>query len=67
MSDKNKMQLSEEITLYSILEASKILKVTKQALYTWVRAGEIEASKVGREYRISEKAIKDFLAKNRHK
>ncbi len=50
-----------EINYYTTNEALDILKVSKRTLYNYIKAGQIRATKVGRDWRISEDSLKDFL------
>ena len=49
------------IKVYTTEEALEVLKVTKRTLYRYIKAGQIKAVRLGREYRITEDALKDFL------
>jgi excisionase family DNA binding protein len=42
----------------TIFEAAKILRVSKQTVYRLVRAGDLEAIRVGRSFRIPERAVR---------
>ena len=42
----------------TIFEAATILRVSKQTVYRLVRAGDIEAIRVGRSFRIPERAVR---------
>ena len=50
-----------EIKVYTTEETLEVLKVTQRTLYRYIKAGQIKAIKLGREYRITEDALKDFL------
>ena len=50
-----------EIKVYTTEEAREVLKVTQRTLYRYIKARQIKAIKLGREYRITEDALKDFL------
>lgn len=49
------------MTVYTANEALEILKVTKRTLYNYIKTGQIKATKMGRDWRITEEALKDFL------
>ena len=51
-----------EIKVYSIREVSAILKVGKRTIYTYIKEGKIKAVKVGKEWRVSEENLRDFLS-----
>lgn len=50
-----------DIKVYTIEEVLGILKVTKRTLYNYIKAGQIKAIKCGREWRVTEDALKAFL------
>jgi len=50
-----------DIRVYTTEEALEVLKVTKRTLYRYIKAGQIKAIRLGREYRITEDALRDFL------
>ena len=52
-----------DITLYTVLELSKLLDVTEVTLRRYIKEGKIHAKKIGGAYHISEDALKDFIAK----
>lgn len=51
-----------DFKVYSIEEVSSILKVGKRTIYSFVKEGKIKAVKVGKEWRISEDNLKEFLS-----
>ena len=53
----------KENTFYTLKELSDQLKITIFTLRNWIKAGQLKASKVGREYMISSKSMKVFLEK----
>jgi excisionase family DNA binding protein len=46
------------IRLLTIFEVATILRVSKQTVYNLVHAGDLEAIRVGRSFRIPEQALK---------
>ena len=46
-------------------EVAERLKVSRRTLYRWIKSGDLNAYQFGREYRITESALKDFLAAHR--
>lgn len=50
-----------DIKVYTTGEAQELLKVTQRTLYRYIKAGQLKAIKLGREYRITEESLKDFL------
>lgn len=60
---KEKHNMEELLT---VAEVSKALKVTKDQVYRWIKAGTLCASKFpSGTIRISEEQIKDFLAEEK--
>jgi DNA binding domain protein, excisionase family len=50
-----------DIKVYTTEDALEILKVSQRTLYRYIKAGQIKAIKLGREYRITEEALREFL------
>ena len=47
---------------YSTLpEVAERLKVSRRTVYRWIKNGDLNAYQLGREYRITESALKQFL------
>jgi excisionase family DNA binding protein len=55
------MTTIENETMYTIEEAAKILKLTTRTVYGDVYSGKIPAAKMGRQWRISETSLKNFM------
>ena len=53
--------MAKEIKVYTLEEIADILKVTRRTLYTYIKAGKLDAVKVGRYWRVKEDALKKFL------
>lgn len=53
----------EPIKVYTLDEVAQVLQITRRTLYTYVKQGKLKAVKIGREWRVSEDALKDFLAR----
>jgi len=49
-----------ELRVYTIEEVMDVLKVTKRTLYNYIKADQIKAFKVGKEWRITEESLRDF-------
>ena len=47
--------------LYTIEEIADLFKVTHRAVYKWINAGKLTAFKVGREWRITEEGLQEFI------
>lgn len=53
--------MAEIERLYDLKEASKIVKVTRQTLYNHIRAGKLKAAKIGRDYKIKESNLRQYI------
>ncbi|HYH75697.1 MAG TPA: helix-turn-helix domain-containing protein [Candidatus Saccharimonadales bacterium] len=47
---------------YTVQEVADMLQVHWQSILTYIKSGKLEAVKLGKGYRISELALKKFLA-----
>jgi excisionase family DNA binding protein len=47
--------------LLTVAEVAEHLRVDPRSVYRWIRSGQLEAIDIGREYRISESQLRDFL------
>lgn len=52
--------------LYTLQEVADYLKVSRQTIYNYVTAKRLKASKIGKEYRVTEKDLQDFLKTGRN-
>lgn len=57
------MATKEPIRVYTLDEVAEVLKITRRTLYTYVKEGKLKAVKIGREWRVSEAALQDFIDK----
>jgi len=55
------------IKFYTPLEISEMLRVNIMTVYRYIRAGKINAHKIGKDYRIDEKEYEKFLKSIRTK
>lgn len=46
---------------YEIEDIVKMLKLTRRTIYNYIKDGKLKAFKVGREWRITETALLEFL------
>jgi len=53
-------------TYYTPQEIAATLKVIYMTVYRWIRAGKLEASKAGKQYRISDECLQLFLHRKKH-
>lgn len=47
---------------YTIEEVAQMLKVAYLTVYRWIRAGKLNAIKAGKQYRIGEHELNNFLS-----
>ena len=50
------------ISMLTVQEVAEILKTSKQQVRKMIHSGEFPAVRIGREWRISETSIMEFLA-----
>ncbi len=50
-------------TYYTVQEVADLLKLHWQSVLTYIKNGELEALKLGKGYRISQKALDRFVSK----
>lgn len=55
--------MAKEVNVYTINELTEMLHVTRRSLYAWIKSGKIKAIKLGKEWRVTEDALNDFLSK----
>lgn len=48
-------------TFLTIAEVAEIMRVSKMTVYRLVHSGELPAVRVGRSFRVHEKAVNDYL------
>ena len=51
-----------DIRVYTLDEVAGILKVTKRTLYNYVKAGTLQAVKMGKYWRVSEDSLQAFIS-----
>ncbi len=54
-----------EETYFTVEEVAERLKVSHMTVYRWIKAGKLDAYKIGGEFRITERDIERFLEANR--
>lgn len=52
---------------FSLEYVAQVLQVSYLTVYRWVRAGKLSATKVGRQYRVSQQSFSDFLTQGQLK
>ena len=50
-----------DVRFLTIAEVADIMRVSKMTVYRLVHSGELPAVRVGRSYRVPERAIHDYL------
>jgi excisionase family DNA binding protein len=55
--------MSNDIKVYTVPEVKDILHVSQRTIYNYITMGQLQAVKLGREWRVTEDALKDFLAR----
>ena len=51
------------VKTYTLDEVAQILQLTRRTLYSYVKAGQLKAVKIGRSWRVTEAALQEFLSK----
>jgi excisionase family DNA binding protein len=50
-----------EVRFLTVAEVASIMRVSKMTVYRLVHAGELPAVRVGRSFRVPERAVDDYL------
>jgi excisionase family DNA binding protein len=50
-----------EVLFLTVAEVATVMRVSKMTVYRIVHAGELPAVRVGRSFRVPEKAVHDYL------
>ena len=50
-----------EVKFLTVAEVATLMRVSKMTVYRLVHSGELTAVRVGRSYRVPEKAVHDYL------
>jgi excisionase family DNA binding protein len=50
-----------EVKFLTVAEVAVIMRVSKMTVYRLVHAGDLVAMRVGRSYRVPERAVQDYL------
>jgi excisionase family DNA binding protein len=50
-----------EVKFLTVAEVAGVMRVSKMTVYRMVHAGELPAVRVGRSFRVPEKAVHDYL------
>jgi excisionase family DNA binding protein len=60
------MTAPEDLKLYTLQEVANILKVSRQTIYNYITAKKLRATKYGKEYRVTEATLKEFIENGRN-
>lgn len=55
-----------EMTFMTVAEVAAVMRVSKMTVYRLVHSGELPAVRVGRSFRVPEKAVNAYLADSYH-
>jgi excisionase family DNA binding protein len=50
-----------QVQFLTIAEVAKVMRVSKMTVYRLVHSGELPAVRVGKSFRVTEKAVQDYL------
>jgi excisionase family DNA binding protein len=50
-----------EVRFLTVAEVAAVMRVSKMTVYRMVHSGELPAVRVGRSFRVDEKAVQDYL------
>ena len=50
-----------QVTFLTVAEVAKLMRVSKMTVYRLVHSGELTAVRVGRSFRVPERAVHDYL------
>lgn len=53
-----------QVRFLTVAEVASIMRVSKMTVYRLVHAGELPAVRVGRSFRVPERAVHDFLRRS---
>lgn len=50
-----------EVRFLTVAEVAAVMRVSKMTVYRMVHSGELPAVRVGRSFRVPEKAVQDYI------
>jgi len=53
--------MAEAVKVYTLEEVVEILRVSRRTIYNYIKTEQLKAIKVGREWRVTQKALDAFL------
>lgn len=60
-SDQSRGSTLGEVRFLTVAEVASVMRVSKMTVYRLVHSGELNAVRVGRSFRVPEKAVHDYL------
>lgn len=54
------------MSFMTVAEVAAVMRVSKMTVYRLVHSGELPAVRVGRSFRVPEKAVNDYLSDSYH-
>jgi putative molybdopterin biosynthesis protein len=57
------MRLMADTTMYTVEEIAKMLKVSTETIRKLIARGEIKAKRIGKQYRVTQEALDEYLDK----
>jgi excisionase family DNA binding protein len=48
-------------TMYTVMEIAKHFRVSRQAVYDWIKEGKLRAIRIGERVRVPESALREFI------
>ena len=55
------VDMAKKIDFYLVEELAEKLRVNKMTIYRWIKAGKLEAAKIGKEYRIARREFERLI------
>nr|WP_109473459.1 helix-turn-helix domain-containing protein [Ornithinimicrobium cavernae] len=55
-----------EMSFMTVAEVAAVMRVSKMTVYRLVHSGELPSVRVGRSFRVPEKAVQDYLEDSFH-
>jgi excisionase family DNA binding protein len=55
--------MNTQCTYFSITDVAIRFAVNPRTVYRWIKRGKLKAIKFGKQFRITEKAIQEFITK----
>lgn len=52
---------------YTLHEVADLLKISYMTVFRWVKAGKLEAYQIGKQYRVKQSTLDNFLEKKKVK